>query len=400
VSEVVELVEAERRSRELAAILPARISPPFTATFIRSATLYDEYVLRLTLGIFRTTGLAKAAETPGTADELIARVGFEPNRARVAVDWILRRLSHRGIVEHIESDAGARFRARAPLPELDPAEILEAQRRQDGSWQASYTLAETVAQDYPIFLRGERTGEEILFSPSRLRLWVNFFSNDNGLYVVNNLVGAGAVLDLLPPGPFAVMELGGGLGSGAAALLDELRRSGRWQDIREYRFTELVPFFLRRGQQALETRFPETGFLKFSGLDMNRSFAEQGVAPGSVSLVYAVNTLHVARDLDFTLREIFGALAPGGRLVVSECIRTAPAQAIYIEFIFNLMETFRSPVLHPTYRPNGGFLAPEEWRGAMEAAGFVDIRMLPDIPSLRSRYPHFQVGAIGAVRGS
>jgi len=77
VSEVVELEEAERRSRELAAILPARISPPFTGPFIRSATLYDEYVLRLTLGIFRTSGLAKAAETPGTTDELVARAGFE-----------------------------------------------------------------------------------------------------------------------------------------------------------------------------------------------------------------------------------------------------------------------------------------------------------------------------------
>ena len=85
-SEVVELAEAERRSRELASILPARISPPFTGSFIRSATLYDEYVLRLTLGIFRTTGLAKAAQTPSTIDELIARVGFEPGRARVPVD--------------------------------------------------------------------------------------------------------------------------------------------------------------------------------------------------------------------------------------------------------------------------------------------------------------------------
>src|SRR5262249_12464599 len=94
VSEVVELVEAERRSRELAAILPARLRPPFPGTFIRSATLYDEYVLRLTLGIFRTTGLAKAAQTPGTVDELIARVGFEPGRARVPVGWILRRLGH------------------------------------------------------------------------------------------------------------------------------------------------------------------------------------------------------------------------------------------------------------------------------------------------------------------
>ena len=319
-------------------------------------------------------------------------------RARVPVDWMLRRLSHRGIVEQSDAEDGPRFRLRGELPELDPAEILEAQRQQDGSWQPSYVLAETVAQDYPAFLRGERTGEEILFSPSRLRLWVNFFSNDNGLYVVNNLVGAAAVVELLPPAPVTIMELGGGLGSGAAALLDELRRSGRLGDVREYRFTELVPFFMRRGQQALEARFPDVSFLKFGALDMNRPFAEQGVVPGSVSLVYAVNTLHVARDLDSTLREIFGALAPGGRLVVSECIRTAPTQAIYIEFIFNLMETFRSPVLHPTYRPNGGFLAPEEWQSAMEAAGFVEVRMLPDIPSLRARFPHFQVGAVGATR--
>src|SRR6185369_4165294 len=164
-SEVVELEEAERRSRELAAILPGRISPPFTGTFIRSATLYDEYVLRLTLGIFRTTGLAKAAETPGTTDELVARAGFEAGRARVPVDWMLRRLSHRGIIEQRDAEGGPRFHLRGEVPQLDPVEILEAQRRLDTSWQPSYLLAETVAQDYPVFLRGERTGEEVLFSP-------------------------------------------------------------------------------------------------------------------------------------------------------------------------------------------------------------------------------------------
>ena len=57
-------------------------------------------------------------------------------------------------------------------------------------------LAETAAQDYPAFLRGERTGEEILFSPARLRLWVEFFSNDNSYYAVNNAVGAVAIEDM------------------------------------------------------------------------------------------------------------------------------------------------------------------------------------------------------------
>ena len=87
-SEVVELEEAERRSRELAGILPPRISPPFTGTFIRSATLFDEYVLRLTLGIFRATGLAKAAENPGTTDELLLPT-FEKLGLKVGEDFFL-----------------------------------------------------------------------------------------------------------------------------------------------------------------------------------------------------------------------------------------------------------------------------------------------------------------------
>jgi len=36
----------------------------------------------------------------------------------------------------------------------------------------------------------------------------------------------------------------------------------------------------------------------------------------SLRAIYAVNTLHVARDLGVTLAEAYGALAPGGRLVV------------------------------------------------------------------------------------
>jgi SAM-dependent methyltransferase len=394
---IIDVAAAQGMARDLAEILPAPVKAPFTASFIRSAGLCDEFVHRLVFSIFRESGLAAAvAASSGTVDEVIDSAGLEPGRARVPVDWILRRLTERGILE--PTGDPPRFRLRAEVPKLDPAEMREEQERQDPSWRSTYVLAETVARDYPAFLRGERTGEEILFSPTRLRLWVDFFSNANGLYVVNNLVGAGAVEAWNPPGPLAILELGGGLGSGAVALLENLRHTGRWEEIREYRFTELVPAFLRRGQHALQTRFPEASFLTFGSLDMNQPFEKHGVAPGSASLVYAVNTLHVARDLDFTLREIFGALTPGGRLVISECVHTAPAQVVYVEFVFLLMETFRSPVLHPTHRPNGGFLTPEQWQGAMEAAGFVDVGVLPDIAGLRARFPDFIVAAIGATR--
>jgi len=395
---VLGAAEGDEMARRLAEVLPPRISAPFTSAFVRSSTLFDEYVDGLVLSVFRAVGLAEAAREPGTADEIVRRAGLEPGRARVPVEWILRRIGRRGILEQSEGGGATRFRLIGKLPDLDPLAVREEQRHLDPSWLPSYVLAETVAKDYPAFLRGERVGEEILFSPLRLRLWVDFFSNDNGLYAVNNSVGAGAVEEWMPRGPATIVELGGGLGSGATAVLDALRRAGRWGEISEYRFTELVPAFLRRGQNALQTRFPDASFLRFASLDMNRPLGEQGVAPGSVSLVYAVNTVHVARDLGFTLREIFQALAPGGRLVISECIRTTSAHVIYVEFIFNLMETFRSPVLNPSYRPNGGFLTPEQWQGALQAAGFVDVRMYPDLRRLRADFPDFCVGAVSARR--
>jgi SAM-dependent methyltransferase len=290
-----------------------------------------------------------------------------------------------------------RFHAPHRLLELDPGPVREAQRRLDPSWLPSYALAETAARDYPRFLRGEATGEEILFSPARLRLWLDYFSNDNGLYAINNRVGAVAFEDWMPRTGGTVLELGGGLASAAVALLERLERAGRLGQLGEYRFTELVPAFLRRGQQSLQARFAHAR-VTFATLDMNQPFGAQGVSPASLSAVYAVNTLHVAHDLAETLGQARDALEPGGRLILSECVRPVAGRAIYAEFVFNLMQTFRAPLLHPVYRPNGGFLTPEQWTAALEAAGFVDVRLVPDIVRIRDRLPACYVAAIGATR--
>jgi SAM-dependent methyltransferase len=313
---------------------------------------------------------------------------------------MLRLLAARGVLEQLPGAAAHEFRARGPLPTADPAAVRDEQLRHDPSWMPSYVLAETVAQDYPAFLRGDVVGEEVLFSPRRLRLWVDYFSNQNGLYAVNNRVGAAAVEQWLPPDGGVVLELGGGLASGALAVLERLGVAGRLGAIQEYRFTELVPAFLRRGEQALRARRPEGVPMRFDPLDMNRPFEAQGIAPSSVTAVYAVNTLHVAHDLDFTLGQILRTLRPGGWLIASECIRPYPRHAIYAEFIFNLIQTFRSPRLHPVYRPNGGFLTPDQWKGAIESAGFADTRFIPDVMRIHRKVPDFYVSAIGAIRPS
>jgi SAM-dependent methyltransferase len=387
------------RAAALARVLPPGLAAMFDARFVHSNDLYDEFVHRLALRVFREAGVEAVAREPGTVADLVVRAGWDPERALIPLDWIVRHLAERGVLTDAGTAGGQRrVRVRAGVPDLDPAPVREAQARFDSSWLPAYVLAETVARDYPAFLRGEASGEAILFSPARFRLWLDYFSNDNGLYAVNNRLGAFAVDAWWPADGGAILELGGGLGSAALALLERLQGTGRLDTLGEYRFTEVVPAFLRRGRAALEARFPGWPGLRFASLDMNRPFAEQGVEPGSMAVVYAVNTLHVAFDLDFTLGEVFRALTPGGRLILSECVRPLPGQAVYVEFVFNLMETFRAPRLRAPYRPNGGFLTPEQWTGALEASGFTDIRLLPDIVALRVPFSTFCTAAIGGTR--
>jgi SAM-dependent methyltransferase len=396
---VLTTAEAAATAAGLEAYLPARLVSVFDPVFLRSSSLYDEFVHRLVLQVFREAGLEEAAQGGGTATELVARAGLAAERALVPVDWMLRHLGARGRLETVADGGRAtRYRLHGHLPALDPASLADEQARHDPSGMPAYALAGTVARDYPAFLRGQVSGEAILFSRARFRLWLDYFSNDCALYAVNNRLAAFALAEWLPSQAGAVLELGGGLGSGSIAALEALDEAGRLGDLEEYRFTELIPAFYRRGQAVLEGRFPGAPWLRFAPLDMNQPFPAQGVPPGSLRAIYAVNTLHVARDLGATLAEAYRALAPGGRLVVGECIRPFPGQTVYAEFVFNLMETFRAPRLHPDWRPNGGFLTPEQWTTALRAAGFVEVRLLPDILRMRDRFPMFYAAAIGAAR--
>ena len=130
---------------------------------------------------------------------------------------------------------------------------------------------------------------------------------------------------------------------------------------------------------------------------MTKPWEAQGAAPGSFDAVYSVNCFHVAPDLAAVLAEARAALAPGGWLVVSECVRPlGNAQPIYVELVFDLLESFTQVKLDPLARPTHGFLTPAAWRESLARAGFADVTFLPDAEEIAKSYPSFFVSAVAA----
>ena len=383
---------------ERAALFPPELLAHFDDAMIASFDLYEEYVSRLALVLFRTTGLEAACRSAASVTEAVARAGLVPEAARLPASWILALLASRDwIVRETGADGEIRYRLGKALPLLDPEELRAAQQAHDPRCLPAYDISALAAAHYPDVLRGRINGEQALFGEAGIIPWVKYFSNDNPLYAISNKVGAIAAAQATAADTEAILEIGGGLGSGAIALLDHFENIGRTAQIGSYTLTEISPLFLKRAQRNLAARNPRCA-LRFAALDIDRPFAAAGIAPGSVSLVYGVNVLHVARDLGKTLAELRGSLRDRGLLVMTECIRPFAHVPLHLELIFNLLGSFRDAVLVPDWRPNGGFLTPEQWTAALEANGFQDVRVYPDIAAIRDAYPSFVIGAILARR--
>ena len=391
------------RTEDLDTLL-ARIPDPairslFSHEFILCAEQFDRFTIDSVLRLVHELGLEADLAEGSSCGQLLRRHGFSP-RAEVPVRWFLRKLAAAGYLD--ATAAGAEddrvYRARGPLPTGDPDRAEAQARAIDPGSLPAFAVVRAMVEHVPEFLRGERTGEEILFAPARLPLWFDYFSNDNLLYQINNRLGAEAVSRALPSTrPATIVEIGGGSGSAALAVGERLARDASLARVGRYVFTEIVPTFLRRAERSIRGRFPQLP-AEFLRLDMDRDFSEQGVEPGIADVVYAVNTVHIARDLGATLARIRATLKPGGLAVFSECVRPFPGQPIYVEFVFNFLENFTGVTTDRETRPNHGFLTPEHWRAAFRAAGFERPEILPDVEELAKHYDSFFVAAVSARR--
>lgn len=365
----------------------------FPESFVASVVLAEDYGAAWAVELARRLELDGALAEGVTAAELSRRRGlvapFVP-----ALEWLLARLAASGHLRVEPTGEGPRYLLDAPLPEAD----LEGHRRQllaaDPANAALIDLLDAAGRAYPTVATGEATGEGVLLGPAGTGLWARYFHNDNPLYAINNLIAALAAANRLPvERPLTLLEVGAGGGSGTEALLREILRRGHGQRLESFLITEPSPFFRRRSERNLRAAYPDLP-LAFADLDIDRPWAEQGVEPGSCSLVYGVNVFHVARDLGAALARAWAALAPGGWLVAGEHLRPFPGQPLAAEMVFRLLAGFNDVVTDSRLRPNPGFLTPEGWQGALAAAGFEAVEIVPDLCRIRESYPHFLSGAV------
>src|SRR2546426_9218051 len=123
------LADVSADAAALRVLLPAELQSLISDAVVRSHKLYEEFVDRLVLRVARETGLEAATREPASAAEVVVRLGLEPRRALVPIDWILRRLTARRTVEEV--GAGRRFRSRGVrvLPDAAPVRERSEERR-------------------------------------------------------------------------------------------------------------------------------------------------------------------------------------------------------------------------------------------------------------------------------
>jgi SAM-dependent methyltransferase len=353
----------------------------------------ERYSIDLAIDLLGRLNVFEQLDRSRTAGNLCDTLSF-PKRFQSTLSWLLERLVETGCIE-IQTENGERAYRLLCLPwQPQCAELRAIALEIDGANTSTLDLLDYAASLYPLVAAGKQSGEQGLFLPQGISLWLNYFHNNNLTYAVNNWLGAVVASNYLATrSTFRILEVGAGAGSASEILLRYIDERGLLSGLERYLITEPNAFFRRRGQRLLSQQYPNVP-IEWGTLDMNLPWETQGIARGQFDLVYGVNVLHVAKDLLFSLGQARDALTAHGRLIISECVRPYLKQPMYPELVFQILDSFTDVDINPEFRPNPGFLTADHWRRAFRRGGFEHPEIKPEVDDIREIYPHFFTGAI------
>src|SRR6266566_6653117 len=256
----------------------------------------ERYSIELAVDLSRRLNLIDQLDEWRSADEFCQLLSFQP-RFKFALGWILERLVETGCAE-ARTDGDIRsYHLRHAPSQADLKRLRGIGLSIDPANAATLDLLDHAASLYPAVASGEQTGDHNLLGPGGIPLWLNYFHNDNLTYAVNNWVGAVLAADRLSTRrTIRILEVGAGPGSASEILLQLLAERGLLPRMERYLITEPNAYFRRCSQRKLTTDYPNLP-LEWAPLDLDLPWNSQGITSGEFDLVYAVNVMHISKNL-------------------------------------------------------------------------------------------------------
>jgi SAM-dependent methyltransferase len=298
----------------------------------------------------------------GTLQELKDRSGSVP-----AAQYLLRTVLDVLVEGGSLAIQGDEWRVCRPCP-ADRSLELQRQAREDcPEALATFELIARCHDYAPGYLTGRKPGMAAVFPSGSLQLWERLHTTDSVMSVYADLLEVPLSL-LLKRNAARVLEVGAGVGS-VVRKYSHLLRDG----LTDYWFTDVGRLFVERARNT----YKGESFLRFAVIDLDMPLSTQGLEKESFEAVIAVNVMHSAKDLAFTLREVHSILKKPGDLICAEGSPPTPGRRWPLDLIFAFLQGWWDVSLDPILRPRAGFLFPSEWRHALLTCGFDSVCAQP-----------------------
>jgi SAM-dependent methyltransferase len=340
------------------------MEPVFACSFsdglTRAYSHVDRLCLHLCFRLAHDCGLPSAHAEP--LADLIARVGVAPD-AFYLLGAALDILADEGFARHTKHG----WESPCPCPPDDSAELQRQARAACSEATPIFELIERCHEHAVGFLTGREPGLAAIFQRSDISLWERVHTVDRVMSIYADFLVP--VLEAIAGRRMRLLELGAGVGAVLQRCLSLLDRV----DVEQYCFTDLGQSFLQSAQGI----YAGQKRIRFARVDLNLPLRSQGLLPESFDAVIAVNVLHVAKNLCFSLREIYDVLKMRGYLILAEGSPPDCFRRWRLDVIFAFLRGWWDVSVDPVLRRRPGFLLPSEWQKALLACGFDSVYLLP-----------------------
>ncbi|RDK82789.1 SDR family NAD(P)-dependent oxidoreductase, partial [Enterobacillus tribolii] len=220
----------------------------------------------------------------------------------------------------------------------------------------------------PAILQGEQAATAVMFPATGPNLVEAVYRGDPLSDAFNTLLADRLESYVRARGPSArlrILEIGAGTGGTSATLFARLAPYA--EQIAEYTYTDISPYFLTHAQTHYARTAP---YLRTQRLDISRSPQAQGIAAGQYDVVVAANVLHATADIRATLQHTQSVMKRHGLLLLNEIT----SFSLFSHLTFGLLDGWwqaQDTALRVAGTPA---LAPETWRRVLTARGFYGVR--------------------------